>query len=165
MEEIIGCLFRFVFYVFFGISLEVIFAVHGIEQVMGCKIPRRVPKKYLEGFISVYMFPLHGLGLLFAFEPVYSLIADWFVIFRFLFWALSITCAEIIWGIICQKVLGFYSWDYYALSKYRIFKKGYSLWTLVPLWGVAGLVLEFYSSLLIYLSPHVAIFVKAFFAL
>jgi len=37
-----------------------------------------------------------------------------------------------------------------------MFKRGYTLWTLVPMWGFAGMMLEVYSGLLLHLSPHVA---------
>ncbi len=155
MELFIEGLFRFICYLFFGIAMETIFAVHGIEVTLATKIPRRVPKKYLEGFISVYMFPLHGFGLLFGFEFVHSLIGDWFILFRFLIWAVLITGMEVLWGVLCRKVLGFYSWDYYKQSRFKMFKEGYTTWTLVPLWGITGLFLEHYSSLVIYLSQYV----------
>ena len=154
-DIIIEYLFRFVAYVFFGLVLEMVFAVDGIDRAMGKPVPRRVPKKYLEGFVSLYMIPLHGLGLLFFFEPVHDIIADWVLPARFCVWALVFTTGEIVWGWVLDKTLGFYSWDYYARSKYKVFKRGYTLWTLVPLWGVAGLIVEQYSGLVRYLSPHV----------
>ncbi|MBF0106595.1 MAG: hypothetical protein HQM16_14875 [Deltaproteobacteria bacterium] len=163
MEDYIPYIFRFVFYTFFGLTMEMIFSVHQIDTVLGFKLNRRVPKKYLEGFVSLTMIPLHGFGLLFGFEYIHTHVHDWFILYRFCVWAVGFTCMEILWGVACEKVLGFYSWDYYADSKFRIFKKGYSLWTLVPLWGVAGIIMEFYSGLLIHLSPYVASFVRAFF--
>ncbi|MEK6624004.1 MAG: hypothetical protein AABY86_03490, partial [Bdellovibrionota bacterium] len=54
--------FRFIMYVFCGFSMEIIFAVKGIELCVGVPIPRRVPGKYLEGFVSLYMIPIHGFG-------------------------------------------------------------------------------------------------------
>ncbi|MBN1945137.1 MAG: hypothetical protein JW797_05640 [Bradymonadales bacterium] len=158
MDVVIAYSFRFVLYTLFGLSLEVIFSVTGIERALGYRLQRRVPRKYLEGFVSLYMIPLHGLGLLFGFEPFHALIRDWFVGFRFLAWAVIISLFEVAWGFLCDKVLGFYSWDYYAQSRYRVFRRGYTLWTLVPLWGLAGLLLEVYSDLLIHLSPHVVSF-------
>ena len=68
METAIEWTFRFVIYAMTGMALETIFAVDGIERVAATKIERRVPKKYLEGFVSLYMIPLHGLGMLFLFE-------------------------------------------------------------------------------------------------
>ena len=70
METVAPYLFRFVAYTFFGLCLEMLFAVTGIERALGCPVHRRVPKKYLEGFVSLYMIPLHGLGILFGLEPV-----------------------------------------------------------------------------------------------
>ncbi len=159
MEVFIEYLFRFAFYTFFGLVLEMTFSVHNIDIALGYKVHRRVPRKYLEGFVSMYMIPLHGLGLLFGFEFVHSLIGEWFIVWRFFAWAVMISVMEVFWGVLCHKVLGFYSWDYYADSKYKVFKNGYTLWTLVPLWGVAGLVLEWYSRLLIHISPSAVEFV------
>lgn len=161
MDLIIRVVFRFVAYVFFGLTLETIFAVDGIDRALGYPVKRRVPKKYLEGFVSLTMIPLHGFGLLLMFEPMYAAIRGWPFYYRFLLWAATFTVMEALYGMLCYKVLGFYSWDYYQESKYRIFKNGYTLWTLVPMWGIAGLIIERYSDLIIYLSK----FVPAFFGL
>lgn len=158
METAIAYTFRFVLYTFFGLTLEMIFSVVGIERSLGYRLKRRVPRKYLEGFVSLYMIPLHGLGVLFFFEPVSAAIADWFILLRFCVYAVFISLVEVAWGWLLDKVIGFYPWDYYAESKFRVFKRGYTLWTLVPQWGIAGLVLEVYSQLLIHLSPDVVTF-------
>ena len=155
---ILEFLFRSFGYVMFGFFLEIFYAVTGIEKSVGAKIPRRVPRKYLEGFVSLYMIPIHGLGMYFGFEPLFGLIADWNIVLRFLVWAVTITAAEAIGGYIYQKILGFYSWDYYRLSPYKVFKDGYTLWTLLPQWGLAGLIMEKYSLLLQYLTPHALAF-------
>jgi len=137
-----GYFFRFVIYVAVGLSLEVIFSVLGIEFALGTKINRRVPAKYLEGFVSLYMIPVHGLGVLFLFEPLYFAIMGWNIVLRYLIWACSFVFAEAIAGLILDRILGFYPWDYYALSKYKVAKRGYSLWSLLPFWGIYGLFLE-----------------------
>jgi len=151
-------LFRFMAYTAFGLVMETIFAVDGIERACACPIPRRVPRKYLEGFVSLYMIPLHGLGVLLAFEPVVDAVASWAWPFRFAVYAVGITAAEAAWGFLLDRTLGFYPWDYYALSRFKVFRRGYTLWTLVPLWGIAGLVLERYIALVRYLAPHAVAF-------
>ena len=156
MEQAIPYIFRFVLYMAFGLVMETICAVDAIERLMGREVPRRVPKKYLEGFVSLYMIPLHGLGVLLVLEPLILLIAPLHWTARYLIYALVITAAEVAWGWVLDKVLGFYPWDYYALSRFRMFKRGYTLWTLIPFWGLAGIMLEVYSGLLLHLSPHVA---------
>lgn len=158
MDTAIQLLFRFVGYTCFGLVMETFFAATGIDRAMGCPVPRRVPRRYLEGFVSLYMIPLHGLGVLFALEPLMILALPWPWPLRFALYAVAITVAEILWGVVLDKTLGFYPWDYYAQSRFRVFRRGYTLWTLVPLWGVAGMLLERYSILLRYLSPHVAAF-------
>lgn len=159
METLIEHGFRFVVYAMTGMAMETVFAVEGIERLMGATLKRRVPKKYLEGFVSLYMIPLHGLGMLYLFEWGRGLTGDWAWPLRYLWWAVMLTFAEVAWGFLLDKVFGFYSWDYYAESRFRIFRRGYSMWTLVPMWGVAGLVLERWSDLLVHLSP----FVSAYF--
>jgi len=153
-----GELFRFILYVFFGFFMEMSFASWGIEIALGNKIKRRVPKKYLEGFISMYMIPIHGLGMLYGFEWMHGLIEDQHFILRYLVWAIGFTGVEALTGYIYHKTIGFYPWDYYRDSKYKVFKEGYTLWTLVPLWGVAGMILEVYSKLLIFISPQVSLY-------
>ena len=150
--------FRCVLYAFFGLTMEMVFSVLGIDRALGYRVERRVPRRYLEGFVSLYMVPLHGLGLLLFFEPAHDLVREWFVGFRFVFWAVSFTFAEIAWGLLLEKVVGFYPWDYYAHSKYKVGARGYTLWTLVPQWGIAGLILEVYTDLMVHLSPHVVAF-------
>ncbi len=159
METLVEHGFRFLVYAMTGMVLETVFAVDGIERAMGTALRRRVPKKYLEGFVSLYMIPLHGLGMLYAFEWGRALTAEWGWPLRYLWWSVMLTFAEVAWGFFLDKVVGFYSWDYYADSKYRIFKRGYSMWTLVPLWGLAGLVLERWSDLLVHLSPFVSAYI------
>ncbi len=132
--------------------MEVIFSVMGIELALGKKLKKQTPHKYLEGFVSLYMIPIHGLGVTFLYLPMYNLIADFPLVARYLIWCATFTGCEIIGGFLYHRLIGFYPWDYYKHSKYRIFENGYSLWTLVPLWGVAGLVLEKYSSLILHLS-------------
>lgn len=158
VDTLVGLAFRSVGYVLFGLTLEVIFAMRGIDLALGYPVPRRVPLRYLEGFVSAYMIPLHGLGLLLGYEPLHALIRDWFVGARFVVWALFISSGEVLWGLALDKLLGFYTWDYYAGSRFRLFRRGYTLWTLVPLWGVAGLLLEVYSDLLLALTPHAVAF-------
>ena len=159
MEVAIAWAFRFVMYTFFGMTLETVFAVDGIERALGGPVKRRVPRRYLEGFVSLYMIPLHGLGVLFLFEAIAAGVGDWPWPGRFVVYALGITAAEAAWGFALDKVVGMYPWDYYADSRFKVFCRGYTLWTLVPLWGFAGLLLERYCALMVYLSPHVVTFV------
>ena len=152
MEEFI---FRFFAYAMAGFFLEVTFSVIGIEFCLGKKLKKQTPHKYLEGFVSLYMIPIHGLGMYFGFEFQHSQIAELNIFVRYLIWCLSITSVEALSGFIMHRTIGFYPWDYYKDSKYKVFENGYTLWSLIPLWGIAGLILEQYSRLLIYLSPIV----------
>jgi uncharacterized membrane protein len=162
-QTLLEYLFRFVMYVTFGFTLEIVFSVIGIERALGYTLNHRVPKKYLEGFVSLYMIPVHGFGMLFAFEYVTHAMAELHVLVRYLVYCVLISGAEVIAGFIYDKIFGFYSWDYYAESKYRVFKRGYTLWTLVPQWGIAGLILEAYSGLLVHISPAAAGFLRTIF--
>jgi len=153
-------LFRFAAYVFFGLAFEIIFSVFGAEKIMGCKIDRRVPHRYLEGFVSLYMVPLYGFGILFLFEPLFSSIIaiNWFL--RMVIYSAILTMTEAIFGAVLDGFIGFYPWDYYASSKVRMFERGYTLWTLIPLWGIFGYMLEKYVNLMVYLSPCVVQFLR-----
>lgn len=155
--------FRLVLYVLAGLTMELLFSVHGIELCLGLKDPlrRRVPRRYLEGFVSVYMIPLHGFAMLLLFEPIFAAIHHLHWSLRFATWALLITAMEAAWGWALHRAVGFYPWDYYRESRFRVFRHGYTLWTLVPLWGVAGLILERYSALLQHLAPAAAAYLLA----
>lgn len=155
MPNIEQFLFQFVAFVFFGLSMEVIFSVTGIELALGKKLTKNTPHKYLEGFVSLYMIPIHGLGMVFCYVPFFHLISDVHLVFRYLIWSAAFTICEIIGGVVYQKVLGFYPWDYYKESKFKIFSNGYSLWTLVPMWGIAGLILEQYATLILRLCQYI----------
>jgi len=149
-------LYRFIMYVFFGLTLETMFSVIGIEKTLGIHLKKRTPHKYLEGFVSLYMIPLHGLGVLFLFEPTYDLLLSWNIPFflRYIFWALTITSLEALYGAFQLKTLGFYTWDYYKESRFKVFPSGLTTWTLLPHWGFAGAMLELYTTLHRYFSPH-----------
>ena len=155
MEQLQIFLFQFIAFVFFGLSLEIIFSVTGIELALGKKLKKQTPHKYLEGFVSLYMIPIHGFGMTLLFLPFYNLIKEYPILLRYLIWAIAFTICEIIGGWLYERILGFYPWDYYKESKYKIFKNGYSLWTLIPNWGIAGLILEKYSELILKLSSHI----------
>lgn len=136
-------LFRIFHYATFGFSLEVVFVA--ITNVVDGNITKE--DRRLKGSTYLWMLPIYGLMLPFIFEPVYGIIADWYVPFRFISWAVLITAAEGLSGWAYDKVLGFCPWDY-SQSRWKIFDRGYAKWTLVPAWGLAGLVLEKYSDLL-----------------
>ena len=154
-------LFRAIAYIMFGIVMEVMFSVVGIEVLLGQTIPnRRLPKRYLEGFVSLFMIPLYlWIGFMIM-EPELEFI-PLPIIIRFLAWSVCLTMWEALYGFMLDAFLGDYPWSYYALSKYKIFKRGYTLWTLVPVWGLVGLIAEWYVSLVLYLSPYVERFVNS----
>ena len=161
MDELIGGTYRFVMYVFSGFTLEIIYSVLGIELSLGTKLKRHLPKKYLEGFVSLWMIPIHGFGMLFGFEALAPYVGELNIFLRFVIWAITITGMEALTGFIYDKIKGFYCWDYYEKSRFKVFKRGYTLWTLLPQWGIAGLILEVYSRLLIKLTPHAVEFFKS----
>ena len=152
MNLIYPYLFEFIAYVFFGLTLEIIFSVTGIERVLGYKLKKQTPHRSREGFVSLYMIPIHGFGVLFGVKNIFFLIQDFHIAFRFIIWSILISGTEVFTGYLYHKTIGFYPWDYYKDSKWKVFSEGYTLWTLIPLWGVAGLILEQYVSLIIKLS-------------
>jgi hypothetical protein len=159
MEVLVAYLFRAIMYCLLGFSLEIVYSAIFVEKTLGVKVQRRVPYKYLEGFVSLYMIPIYALGLLFLFEPLRDATRHLFFGIRFVIWALGIGGAEALSAFVMDKVFGFYPWDYYKDSPYKVFKRGYTLYTLLPLWGLAGFLFEFYSDLLRAVSDQVVSFV------
>lgn len=141
-------LVRFMGYVMFGFFMEVCFVA--ISKIIDGKIRGR--DVYLEGHTYLWMVPVYGFLLLLIFEPVHGLIENWNILARWFIWAITFTYFEALAGYIYDKILGFCPWDY-SESKYKMFKRGYTKWTLLPQWGIAGLVIELYSRALIKVSP------------
>ena len=149
-------MYRFFMYCLVGLTCEMVFSVIGINRALGYKVQRRVPNKYLEGFVSLFMVPIHGFGVLLVFEPLSFLFVNIHWIFRYIIWSSMFVFAEAFAGFVLDKVLGFYPWDYYADSKYRIFKRGYSLWTLLPLWGLYAMFLEVFVKIIYHTSSMIS---------
>ena len=145
---------KFAMYCCIGMTLEVVFSACLLNVVMGKKIKRRAPMKYLEGFVSLFMIPIHGFGMLFVFEPAYRLIAGIPWIARYLIWGALFGFAEALAGFLMDKILGFYPWDYYAESRFKVMKRGYCLWTLLPFWGLYGLLCEVVVRTINNVSPY-----------
>ena len=62
---------KFVVYTMVGLTLETVFSATVLNFVMGVKIRRRVPKKYLEGFVSIYMTPYMASGCSSSLKPFF----------------------------------------------------------------------------------------------
>lgn len=140
-------LVRFLGYVMFGFFMEVCFVA--LSKIIDGKI--RGKDIYLEGHTYLWMIPIYGVLLLFVFEPLHSLIYSWNVIVRWIVWAITFTFFEGLAGYCYDKILGFCPWDY-SKSKWKVFKNGYTKWSLLPQWGIAGLIIEGYSIMLIKVS-------------
>lgn len=152
-------LFRVCAYSAFGLIMELLFSVAGIEVLMGCKIPnKRMSKRFLEGFVSLWMIPLYCyIG--FAIMEYIPRPTHMPVVLRYCVWAWLLAGCEAFYGWMLDDIFHDYPWSYYSLSKYTMFKRGYTLWTLLPMWGFVGLLAEKYVALVLYLSPYVEKFV------
>jgi hypothetical protein len=140
--------FRFWAYVFFGLIMEVIVVASGDFSKVAHDIIKhgKIEKEdeRFEGKTYLWMIPIYGILILFLFEPLYKLINDWNIIFRYLVWSIGFTFFEGLSGWIYNKLIGFCPWDYSG-SKWKVFKNGYTKWSLLPVWGIAGIIIEFYS--------------------
>ena len=141
--------FRFIVYVLVGIAIEVSFVA--ISKIVDGKIRGR--DVYLEGKTYLWMAPIYGFLLYFVYEPVFMLISQYNVAFRFLVWSVSFTAIEALSGFLYKQLLGFCPWDY-SQSRWKMFKNGYTKWSLIPLWGFAGIGIEFISAFVVALSPN-----------
>ncbi len=148
MEIIIGWIFRFWAYVFFGFAMEI--KVTALSKVTDGDITEE--DKNLHGYISLWMIPVYGILLLFIFEFVHGYIETWNFVFRYIVWCLSFTAFEALAGWFYDKVLHVRPWDY--RKDWGSIFNGYTKLTYIPLWGIAGLIIEQYSRLLIFLTPY-----------
>ena len=155
MEFLIVSIFKFWCYVIFGFMLEIKFTALG--GVADGKVTKE--DKKLKGTISLWMIPVYGFLVWLLFEPLSGFIQDWPIYVRFGIWGILISSFEALSGWFYHKVLNIKPWDY-STSKFKVFKDGYTKWTLIPAWGIAGLILEHYSHFVVFMSKYVPEFFK-----
>ncbi len=148
MDALIILLFKFCAYVMFGFTMEVFFVA--ISNVADGSISGR--DKYLEGKTYLWMVPVYGFLLLFVLEPLIAKVASYGILSRFAVYGVAIAFFEGLTGFVYDKLLGFCPWDY-SSSKWKVHPRGYTKLTIIPAWGVAGLVIEKFTGLLQYLAP------------
>ena len=151
-------IFRTLAYIFFGLVLEITFTAIS-NRIMPESNPadgvNLGKTKLMRGDVSLFMIPIYA-SIVWMYEPIFSLMYSFniFIVIRFLIWAVLISGIEALTGFIYDKTLKIRPWDY-SLCKDKVFKNGYTRWTYVPMWGVAGIVIELYVQVLRGLSPHV----------
>ena len=146
---LIGWFFRFWAYVFFGFIMEI--KVTAILKLTDGEITE--DDRNLHGQISLWMIPVYGILLLFVFEPVHNLIGSWHFIYRHIIYSISFTAFEALSGWLYDRYLHVRPWDY--RNDWGSILNGYTKLTYIPLWGIAGLIIEQYSRLMIFLSEYV----------
>jgi len=155
---LLGSLFKFYAYVFFGLIMEVKFTA--ISNIIDGKITEE--DKKMKGYVPLWMIPVYGLLLTFVFEPVYFyLIYDLNFILRYIIWCITISGFEALSGFLYDKYMNLRPWDY--RGTYGSILNGYTKWTLIPLWGIAGLFIEQYVKLINFLTPSAIEYFKGLF--
>lgn len=175
MEKLIYAVSIFIAYVMFGLVLEILFT--GMSKLKFLiKDDMVTEEDRLMGYISMWMIPVYGILLPLIYLPLFYLM--FYIIevpfyIRYFIWAIFITGFEILSGWFYDEGLykitrGRFSirpWDY-SMYKDSIFN-GYTRKTLIPLWGIAGIILEFYSYIVQIssnaISEHFISFIKIYF--
>lgn len=147
INTILENVFRFWAYVFFGLVMEVIVVAAGdfskvLHDIIKHGEVYEKDEKF-EGKTYLWMIPIYGILILFLFEPVYKWIMDWPIYFRYITWAICFTLFEGLTGWVYDKLIGFCPWDYSG-SRWKVCERGYTKYSLIPAWGVAGIIIEFY---------------------
>ena len=158
-------LFKMLVYSSIGIFIEVVFTAitnflniifhtllewfrdrkQSIKELMKKHITKEELK--LKGYSYLWMLPCYALLLTFVYEPVYDLIINYSIVYRFIIWGLLFSFFEYCWGYVCWKLSGNAPWQY--TSGIPIPKdKGWTALYLIPLWSFVGLFLEWYSCIL-----------------
>ena len=151
-------IFRTLAYVFFGLVLEIIFTAisNRINPVTNSADGVDLGKtKLMRGDVSLFMIPIYA-SIVWLYEPIFNslyYVHTWLII-RFIIWSILISSIEAFTGFIYDKVFKIRPWDY-SLCKDKVFKNGYTRWSYVPMWGIAGIVLELYVQILRSLSPQI----------
>jgi hypothetical protein len=123
-------LIRILFFGMFGMSLEVLFVAF---------------RKYIKendramiGHVSIFMFPIYGLGLTLGFDLIELLIP--FTIIRWMTYPLWIWAIEIIIGHNALKK-DIRIWDYRYLPK-KMHWNGIISFAHIPIWILFGIIVE-----------------------
>ena len=95
----------------------------------------------LEGHTYLWMLPIYGSAA-WLFEPLHNATRHRPVWQRALQYAAGITAVEFATGMALKRFTGTIPWDYTGRSRTSI--KGATRLDYLPLWGVAGLVMERY---------------------
>jgi hypothetical protein len=130
-------------YIMAGFTLEVFFTA--ISHITDGRWTSQ--DKYLTGTTYLWMMPVYGLSFPLIFVPLYHQIHDAPMILRYIVWAIMISGIEWISGYLYAKTIGFCPWNYRD-SRWKIGEAGYTRWDFVPLWGLFGLFMEWYTGLL-----------------
>jgi len=165
MALFIGGFFRSIMYVFFGLFMELLSTI--VYNLTDGNITKQDEK--LIGRVSFFMIPVYGILLLFVFEFVNGLFPNptvyhsiingyWYFIFiKYITYCLSITSFEILSGWIYDKYFKVRPWDYSGQKGAII--NGYTKIQLFFMWGIMGLILEFYT----YFLKHIDYSIVKFF--
>jgi hypothetical protein len=89
----------------------------------------------LKGRVSLWMFPIYGLGLGAGFDALLALSAAWPWPLRGALYAIAVWAVEIVVGLPTRRRL----WDYSAA---RWHWRGVLRWDYAPVWAAFGLGLE-----------------------
>lgn len=142
-------LILFAVYSCVGLTVEVVYtASYGFLKSFGKDVGMR-------GQSYLWMVLVYGTALPYLYHPIaeHFLAASTPFLVRFIFWGLFFTTFEAIYGMLFDRFLGFCPWDY-SKSKWKVFPKGYTKWSLIPAWGVLGLLLEPLAFMLNQLMPE-----------
>lgn len=149
MSLLIGTFFKFCAYVVFGLIMEVKFSA--ISKIADGDITKE--DKKMRGYVPLWMIPVYGILLTFVFSPVYFLLLqNQHFIVRYISWAITFTLFEALSGFLYDKLLNVKVWDY-SNDKTSILN-GYTKLSFIPLWGIAGLIIEQYVLFITFLTPY-----------
>lgn len=104
-------------------------------------------ERLLRGYVPLWMLFVYVPALPFLFIPVFSMIQDLNIILQYIVWSITFTMIEYDSGWMFKKVIGYVPWDYSG-NKWKLHRDGLSKYTLLPVWGLAGLAIGFYANYL-----------------
>jgi hypothetical protein len=147
METFIVYLTRACVFIAFGLCMEIIFTAlsYAIDGTKTSKDEAFFGEHddNLIGTVSLYMIPVYGIMISVFFpltlKGMLLISLPWFG--RYFVYAILISAIEAFFGWFYDKVFHVMPWDY-SECKDKVFKRGYTRWFYVPLWGFAGLIIE-----------------------
>jgi uncharacterized membrane protein len=128
------------FFSLLGLSVEVIYT--GVSKIFnkGLSLEER---KLAKGTVSIWMLGVYALIQPAVYPFVHSILSDQNLYIKFMVYGVLYGMIEFWYGFLLHRAFDLKPWNY-KFSKDKLAEEGYSRWGLIPIWGIVGILTEYY---------------------